>query len=450
MNPKDMKPDLSPLLSVKLLGLFGDRNASIDLADRSVTLLFGQNGVGKSTLLRVVARMLGSKISNLPQDPITAANLVFADGATMDYSAGPPARWSDRLPDGSEATGEIADLSALELDPQFHEFIEHETPYFVRDGKVVSPGGRPMPGPMLEQFRSTFLRRRSRTQRDALQAPMQDGRRLIRQCFLIGSDRLEGRILGGDVRKGYEGPMRYRYDPDADVAEQISQHLIHLITQARQDALKRSSSLDGSFITRAVGTLQDSEPLPDVERQRLVVKISELQKRLVNCGLASTSLEIPTLGNDSSEVKKIFDLYLKDLLSKAEATESVLPKLELFEEILNSHFTDKVARLQAEGGLIIQRRATGTPVPLERLSSGERHLIVLFHHLIFRTTPGGLCLIDEPEISLHVDWQERFIESIAKVAKVSPQQYVIATHSPSIVGRHESLMRELVAEPVNR
>ena len=67
----------------------------------------------------------------------------------------------------------------------------------------------------------------------------------------------------------------------------------------------------------------------------------------------------------------------------------------------------------------------------------------MFYNLIFETSPGGVCLIDEPEISLNVSWQTQFITDIIDVAKVSPQQYIIATHTPQIVSTHAELLRSI-------
>ncbi len=42
-----------------------------------------------------------------------------------------------------------------------------------------------------------------------------------------------------------------------------------------------------------------------------------------------------------------------------------------------------------------------------------------------------MIIVDEPELSLHVRWQESFVDAIQKA---SPRlQIILATHSPSIV-----------------
>ena len=41
--------------------------------------------------------------------------------------------------------------------------------------------------------------------------------------------------------------------------------------------------------------------------------------------------------------------------------------------------------------------------------------------------------IDEPEISLHVAWQLRFIPDVLKIAKLVGFRFIVATHSPQII-----------------
>ena len=72
------------------------------------------------------------------------------------------------------------------------------------------------------------------------------------------------------------------------------------------------------------------------------------------------------------------------------------------------------------------------------LSSGEMQLLILFAFLYFQTNQAQqpfVVLVDEPELSLHVAWQHRYVDS---VREASPNgQFIIATHSPEITGSVE-------------
>ncbi|EKK4531810.1 ATP-binding protein, partial [Salmonella enterica subsp. enterica serovar Liverpool] len=68
---------------------------------------------------------------------------------------------------------------------------------------------------------------------------------------------------------------------------------------------------------------------------------------------------------------------------------------------------------------------------ISQLSSGERQLIYILATAANTYGKPAVFLMDEPEISLHMSWQETIINSIRKI---NPQiQLIIVTHSPAIV-----------------
>ena len=83
-------------------------------------------------------------------------------------------------------------------------------------------------------------------------------------------------------------------------------------------------------------------------------------------------------------------------------------------------FTDTTIKVLADG-----ERDIG----LRSLSSGEKHALRIFAEAL--RVKYNTLLIDEPEISLHIDWQRELIKSIHTL---SPEaQLVLATHSPEIM-----------------
>ncbi|MBK9645152.1 MAG: AAA family ATPase, partial [Deltaproteobacteria bacterium] len=81
----------------------------------------------------------------------------------------------------------------------------------------------------------------------------------------------------------------------------------------------------------------------------------------------------------------------------------------------------------------------GSPLPLDKLSSGEQHQLVLLVDLLFHTAPGSLLLIDEPELSMHVVWQQQVLPDLLDIAKLSDFDVIVATHSPDIIGPYNHL-----------
>ena len=68
-------------------------------------------------------------------------------------------------------------------------------------------------------------------------------------------------------------------------------------------------------------------------------------------------------------------------------------------------------------------------IPLDSLSSGEKQMISLFARL-YLYPKKKILLIDEPELSLSLDWQRKILVDI--VSAQSCQQIIAITHSPFV------------------
>jgi predicted ATPase len=68
-------------------------------------------------------------------------------------------------------------------------------------------------------------------------------------------------------------------------------------------------------------------------------------------------------------------------------------------------------------------------IPLELLSSGEKQLILIFLETV--AARSNCIIIDEPELSMHVDWQRKIV---AAMQTINPHaQIILATHSPEVM-----------------
>ena len=76
----------------------------------------------------------------------------------------------------------------------------------------------------------------------------------------------------------------------------------------------------------------------------------------------------------------------------------------------------------------------GEPFDLRYLSSGEKQIIIILGEALLQLGTASVYLADEPELSLHVEWQEKLVSSIRELN--SGAQLVFATHSPDIVSEY--------------
>ena len=73
----------------------------------------------------------------------------------------------------------------------------------------------------------------------------------------------------------------------------------------------------------------------------------------------------------------------------------------------------------------------------EHFSSGQKRLISLLHNISLSPN-GSTILIDEPELSMHIDWQEKMVSAL--IESFPKHKFILATHAPSMVKDHHDLI----------
>ena len=69
----------------------------------------------------------------------------------------------------------------------------------------------------------------------------------------------------------------------------------------------------------------------------------------------------------------------------------------------------------------------------DQLSSGERHIILMNYDILFDVSDEALVLIDEPELSFHLEWQGQFMTNLEELEGVRKDlQFIICTHAPEM------------------
>jgi|APMI01.1.fsa_nt_gi energy-coupling factor transporter ATP-binding protein EcfA2 len=93
----------------------------------------------------------------------------------------------------------------------------------------------------------------------------------------------------------------------------------------------------------------------------------------------------------------------------------------------------KELSFDSAGNLQVQIEEYGKARSIGSLSSGERQLVVILTHLAFnrQAKRANVLIIDEPELSLHIKWQELFVDAVLGAGP--DLQLILATHSPSII-----------------
>ena len=191
-------------------------------------------------------------------------------------------------------------------------------------------------------------------------------------------------------------------------------------------------------------TKTDAEKLSLSEIKARFAALDQQRKELKEGGLLEREEEagLENLPEPDESQRGVLTAYIDDMTQKLDVFRELHSRIKLLCELLNSRFHYKQVRIDKRQGLVFQTDA-GQELPPTSLSTGEQHEVVILYQLLFLTQPDSLVLIDEPEISLHVAWQQSFLKDIAQIADLSKIDFLIATHSPSIIDDRWDLTVEL-------
>ena len=127
-----------------------------------------------------------------------------------------------------------------------------------------------------------------------------------------------------------------------------------------------------------------------------------------------------------------FDYRLK-ATNYPEQANLINNRIQSFYQLVNKQFfaTNKQIGIEPSTNKIIFRQ-DGNVIHLEDLSSGEKQFLLIMFKVFLMEEKPHILLMDEPEISMHLDWQ---FELINVIRELNPNcQIIISTHSPSMFG----------------
>lgn len=437
-------------------GLFGSLVHEIPLGEGGLTFIHGPNGCGKTTVLKLVHALLDGELQTLKLIDFKELKVTYTDGHSLVVGRSMARESTKQLFDDEDdlirATFEITiglinpkgkEQHRFEYSKHFQKlvgsefkfplsFIERQIPFLIRTA----------PQQWLDQRTNKIL-----TFETVL---AKYGDRLINGSGHQLPSWLTERL--GKARIGFvrtqrlinlstvaRGPRDELKEP-RDVVEIYSSQIKETIAKKLAESAVQSQARDRSFPIRLINK-EFVKDVPQSEFLETYRSTEERAQNLMSAGLLDQAASIPLPQRRLTTLERdVLALYLSDFNEKLDAFTDLQRRIEALVDIVGSKLRRKRFVIDRQKGFVFEthddppRRLSVT-----ELSSGEQHQIVLFYELIFASTGIDLFLIDEPEISLHVEWQRAFISDIEKVQALTGATFLIATHSPQIINNRRDL-----------
>jgi predicted ATP-binding protein involved in virulence len=442
--------NMKRIKQISVKNLFGMFNHTIPLnLDERITIIHGPNGFGKTAILRLLDTLFSQSdlsLSNsaLQSLPFEEFRVCFNDGTDF---------WVSKA---NVAQGENKDEDVIKI-------LQGSILHFKDSAQKVSLT-LPLSSIYPLSLRLQRLRLRNRASgweevaADNLLGEMQkEEREVIPKNIkllntvrgsvslrLIETQRLQRMFTSTDL---VPDEPEFEVQPVIEnTVASYSQEIARIIEAKLAESTALTQSLDRTFPARLVSPTVRQRSVTEDELRAKLAALEGKRKYLMDAGLldqeGSDAIQVQEKDQIDESTKAVLSVYVEDAEKKLGVFNELANKIDLLKRIINKRFLYKEMMVSKNQGFVFTN-ANKVVLPPTELSSGEQHELILFYELLFKTSPGSLILIDEPEISLHVVWQEQFLEDVQAVTRLSDIDVLLATHSPDIIAGRRDLLVEL-------
>ena len=411
------------IMKIQFKGLFGRFDYTIEFKEDGLTIITGPNGFGKSTILNCIYQ-LHKEVEGIPY----FFNLDFEEVIFFIHNKKKLkiVRRAGKLVI-NDKTDSIIDLKGIERyfsrQPLYYKIDEYKwvnrrTSEVITLDKIIADES------LLDSYSEENFIENGLPNRPISALVRMDLREFSKELGKVFYIR-EQRSVSEEFDRFDESRLK-------DEIKELPKKFKLLLDRNSSEYSSKSNELDSSYPIRL---FNNKEAITKDEFNQKIELMTEKFQKLNKFDLS----HIQDLSNleFKEEFSKALKIYFDDFDEKYQIYENFINQLELFTDIINKKLNFKEIEISREKGISIKDTDfEGKQISLSQLSSGEKQEIILFYKLIFETPENTLLLIDEPEISLHIAWQKKFMDDLYKIIKFKKLNVIVATHSPQIINNH--------------
>jgi predicted ATPase len=401
-------------------GFWGDRTMDIKLFP-DVNFFIGVNGSGKTTLINIIAAAISADFSTLDKLPFKLIRIEFVE---VGGKKRPQLEVEKKRMEKSPYTSIVYRIKEKATD-KYREYSldEFEEERMLRRGYLPN------------NYRM-YMRQMNR----GVVANLQE----ILNVTWLSIHRGASRNSGDE--KNFESSVDQKLD---ELGRGLGKYFSVLFSKVSVESTKFQQNIVSSMLMetrqknivsliKAIELEKEKDslfeifnkfnvPLSSVEDRfdKYFEAFDNAKKKLVNkesIGLSEALVLLNIIKSHKAVEEWNEFLEKQDMINK--------PK-QVFVDVLNGLFQRKKIRVNDKSE-IEAITDSGKVLPIGELSSGEKQLIIILGEALLQQSTPWIYIADEPELSLHIKWQENLIENLRKLNPYA--QIICATHSPDVVG----------------
>lgn len=432
--------------------LFGQFSYTIHFKPTGIAIITGPNGYGKSTILKIIASIVEDGLYEVCQYPFQKLNICPNNGKEFCIEKSEKNEIKVNGIKLQMMTSREIEQWSSRYSLKYIERIAPNQYFDRRTGNILDDEEVAM---LREQTSETkplikdrlisvnFLREKREKRETNIFKSLDEEYLLFKKSLGDIKFIREQRLLREEKRES-----RYYGEEQSEVIEVIKEIPNKLKEEIKNTVIRYSqiaSSLDSTYPKRLFA---ENISLSQKDYLEKLGDIVIKQEKIFDYQLLQ-DIQISTPNTKQEyrpELSTALSIYLSDTTTKLEVFDKLVSKIDLYKNILDKKLFNKHVDISSTFGLRIVRN-DGMELALDRLSSGEKQIIVLYYDLIFGLENKTILLIDEPEISLHVAWQREMLDDFNKIVFLQKDQLsiIIATHSPQLINNHWNMVIDLGA-----
>ena len=405
--------------SVSISGLWEVKNIKIDFFE-DVNILIGGNGSGKTTFLLLVESLLNVDLSNIEDIVFDEVNIIFSGEELetiviqrlMEDSVTPLYRYV--FLDGETIDIKISDLRGIyrsRLSRGLYQHLKERLGNYVRVSWLS-----------INRFNES-VDRSERRMSDSSRTDVDLKLGLLMNQIISYRLQLETKVNDRTRKFNEEIVSLLLYNKIFDSLPTLSQ-IERIKSYSKEDIVTELHKVFSYF----------GDPTKHTEEIKdHAGKITHVVEKLDNKDGHFTAEEMLSLSL-MSRTLAILDLSAVYQQDKAKILEPITTYLKT----VGQYLKDKRIELNATTSELIPHVKIG--IQKERslevfaLSSGEKQLLILLTEALLQQNLPCVFIADEPELSLHIEWQRNLVSSIRGLNPNA--QIIFATHAPEIAANH--------------
>ncbi len=398
--------------SFTVAGLFGRKDPIHLDFNEDLNILTGRNGSGKTTVLKLLWYMMSENIGlALKEMSFEKATLVTTEyECSVRRSGDISYRIGWRLQDGQQAEYTLS-------------------PEKDANENLSDPGS---------YLHNLFTTKSSRSLFSQVNDANEKFSEIGSSIFLPTFRRIEGGF-STKARQVFVG-INALVNPEKDSLDEALKQLSRKLTNNNHQFVSSLGTSDiESMLTRQHSNLSEkanklqeqSNKLQDDVSKAIIEQIQTFEQTTNPKGEA-TATEL------LDEIRTRIENAKKEREAIMETIKTIMQPIDTLRQLVMQFIRQPGVRLTEEISFGDAARA----IHSDALSSGEKQMLSFLAYNAFNQ--DTIIFIDEPELSLHGDWQRQLFPTL--LAQQSSNQFVIATHSPFIYSKYPD--KELPLDPV--